>query len=64
MKQKSLFQIGQLVEGPPWEDMSRPWFICETVFTSDGLRTRICNGRWAKREDAEAALKEKEDAGG
>lgn len=65
MKRKSFFQIAQLVAGPPGDPAwLRPWFICETVITSDGPRTRICNGRWRTEEQAQRALKEKEDAGG
>lgn len=59
MNGKPLFQLAQLVAGPPGADLSRPWFICETVLTSDGPRTRICNGRWKTREEAHAALKDK-----
>lgn len=37
----------------------KPFFILETNLTIDGPRTRVCNGRWATQEEAEAALKEK-----
>lgn len=40
---------------------SRPWRIAETLITSDGLRTRFCDGTWATEEEARKEL-EKDEA--
>lgn len=57
---KPIFQIAKCVAGPNTDDwQSRPWFITETNFTSDGPRTRICEGRWATEQEARDALLEK-----
>jgi hypothetical protein len=60
---KKILQVAVLVDGP--EDDSAmnklPWFLLETTFTTDGLRTRICNGRWGSREEALAELKRREE---
>jgi hypothetical protein len=32
-----------------------PWLLLELTFTTDGPRTRVCDGRYASREEAEAA---------
>lgn len=55
---KSMFQLAQLVSGPGHE--TKPWFIIETNYTSDGPRTRMCGGRWATRVAAQAELEQKE----
>jgi hypothetical protein len=47
---KPFFQLAKLVDGTPDR---KPWFIIETHITSDGPRTRVCDGRWPN--DAEAA---------
>jgi hypothetical protein len=39
----------------------RRWFLCEVTFTTDGPRTRVCDGRYESREEAEAAYRERED---
>ncbi len=33
----------------------RPWFIIEPVATSDGVRTRICDGWYASEAEAQKA---------
>jgi len=33
----------------------KPWFIIEKYATSDGVRTRICDGWYSSRADAMAA---------
>lgn len=57
---ESIFQVGKLIEGPEDEDLSRPWFIVETVLTSDGMRSRICSGRWYTEEAARLVMGEKQ----
>ena len=37
------------------------WFLCEITFTTDGPRTRVCDGRYASREAAQAAYDEREE---
>ena len=61
---KSIFQVGELVAGPEGWMATNPqrFFILETVFTSDGPRTRMCEGRYRTREQAEEALRAKEAA--
>lgn len=34
-------------------DLHRPWFIIERVATSDGVRTRVCDGFWATKREAQ-----------
>lgn len=36
------------------------FFILETTHTSDGLRTRVCDGRWETQEAAEQEVKDRE----
>lgn len=31
----------------------RPYFIIERVATSDGVRTRVCDGFWASKKEAQ-----------
>lgn len=50
------YQLAQLVAGPPGEPSIGQWFITEVTITSDGYRTRICDGRWPTRERAQAEL--------
>lgn len=40
----------------------KPWFVIETTVTSDGPRSRICNGFYAERNEAkfEAELRNRE----
>lgn len=38
----------------------KPWFIVEHYLTSEGVRSRICSGRFATKEDAEARRDELE----
>lgn len=56
----TLFQVAFMTAGPFGRDASHPWFICETVLTSDGPRTRICNGRYKTEAEAWDVLKHKE----
>ena len=56
---KPIFQIAKLVSGLSVH-MRRPWFIMETRLTSDGPRTRICDGRWETEEEAQTLLAQKE----
>lgn len=55
---QSLFQVCELVSGPDGWEASNPcrFFVMETIFTSDGLRTRICEGRYKTRDEAEASI--------
>lgn len=40
--------------------VDKPWFILETVQTSDGPRTRVCDGFYLTRAAAEEELRVKE----
>lgn len=53
-KPKTILQVAELVAKPEWDKRPGRWFLTETVFTSDGPRTRICDGRWLTQEEAEA----------
>jgi hypothetical protein len=50
------YQIAQLVSGPTGREASHPWFMMETNLTSDGPRTRLCDGRWKTKEEALADM--------
>lgn len=39
----------------------RPWRLAETIFTSDGPRTRFLDGSWKAEEEAMAHMKELEE---
>lgn len=57
----SFYQIAELVAGSDVQQVladKRPWFVFETYWASDGPRTRICEGRYATREEAQQALDE------
>lgn len=56
----SIFCIIQQVS--PFDKVNNSYMIMETVFTSDGPRTRICNGRYLDYETAIEALRLKEKA--
>lgn len=51
---KSIFQVACLIAAPDEREMHTPWVVIETYWTSDGPRTRFCNGRWNTQEEAEA----------
>lgn len=53
-----MFQIAKQVSPVT----SRPWFIAETTITLDGPRSRIVDGRWATREEAEKYLEDKQSS--
>lgn len=40
---------------------TKRFFILETTVTSDGPRTRVCDGRWGTQDEAEAELKVREE---
>lgn len=57
--------ILQLAKHVPtnWDpEPSKPWFIIETYITSEGVRTRVCSGRWKTESEAKAALIERQKA--
>lgn len=37
------------------------FFHIETYITSDGIRTRVCNGHWPNLIEAQKALEDKQD---
>lgn len=39
---------------------AKPYVIIETIVTSDGVRSRICNGRWANYDEAWEEKQKKE----
>lgn len=56
-----MYQLAEVVSMSHTETLpSKPWFIVETYLTSDGPRTRICDGKWATRAEAEDVLFAKE----
>lgn len=61
MKNKSVFCI--IKQTYPYENVKNTFMIMETVFTSDGPRNRICDGRYLDHESAfhELKIKEKEN---
>lgn len=48
----SFFQLARQVQ----PETSQPWFLMETTFTSDGPRSRLCDGRWTTQEEAQTEL--------
>lgn len=46
--------------GPDGISGSPAWRIIETTFTSDGPRSRVCDGAWHSAEEAHKVLREKE----
>ena len=58
MKYKSIFCI--IKQTYPYDNIKNVFMIMETVFTSDGPRSRICDGRYLDHETAFSALKDKE----
>ena len=36
---------------------SKPFKLIELIDTSDGLRSRICDGQWSTLEEAQAEIK-------
>lgn len=56
---KQFFRIYQCVSGPGASTVGK-FVIVETYFTSDGFRSRVCDGMFSSREDADAALAQKE----
>lgn len=52
-----VFQIAELIGGTA---NGRPYFITEMTLTSDGMRTRICDGHYMTMDQAKHALAEKE----
>lgn len=57
MRTIKVFQIAELIGGTA---NGRPYFITELSMTSDGMRTRICDGHYMTMEQAERALAVKE----
>jgi hypothetical protein len=49
---KLKLEVAQLVS--IWS--SKPFFLVETNITSDGPRTRVCDGRWATQDEAHGEL--------
>lgn len=54
---RSIIQIAQQM----FPRTPHPFFITETVLTTDGPRTRICDGRYKTYEEADAELKKKSE---
>ena len=58
---KPLFQLAHIVSmRPDGSEEPKPWFVLETRITSDGMRTRICDGRYKTRQGAAASMELKE----
>lgn len=55
---KSIFCI--IKQTYPYDNIKNVFMIMETVFTSDGPRSRICDGRYLDHKDAMEALRIKE----
>lgn len=54
---KSIFQVVKQVHP---ENNSHPFFVIETMFTVDGMRSRICDGHWSTLEEARSVQLEYE----
>jgi hypothetical protein len=57
---KTIYQVAELIASSDPILPGLRFFILETRFTSDGMRTRICEGRHATAAKAADAIKEKE----
>lgn len=55
-EKQGFIQICQMVGAPRPADLVKPWFLVETYFTSEGMRTRVCSGRWATMAEAQTVL--------
>lgn len=53
----NFFQLMQQIFPPT----NRPWRIVETFTTSDGIRSRVCDGTWQTQEEAMDVLSIKEE---
>lgn len=61
MAMKPIFQLANIVSlRPDGSEEPKPWLVLETRITSDGMRTRICDGRYKTRQGAEATIDLKE----
>jgi hypothetical protein len=49
---KYAIQIAEMVS--PYS--AKPFFLVETNDTSDGPRSRVCDGRWATQDEAHGEL--------
>jgi hypothetical protein len=49
---KPVIQIAEMIS--PYS--AKPFFLVETNITSDGPRSRVCDGRWATQEEAHVEL--------
>lgn len=58
MSGKNKFEIAMIAGN----DILRPFFIIETYPTSDGLRSRICSGRYKSFVEAKNKVEEYEQA--
>lgn len=54
---RSIFQVMK----QEYPKTSRPYRIIETLVTSDGMRSRICEGCWTTFDEAKADLEAKEN---
>lgn len=52
----NIFHVSEQIQPP---GSAKPFFIVETVFTSDGPRSRVCDGRWATLEEVSKELANK-----
>lgn len=46
------YQVAKIVSPADEPEQSRPYFLVETIYTSDGPRSRICSGRYTREEHA------------
>lgn len=42
------------------ERNNKPFLLIEVYLTTDGMRTRVCNGRWGTLEEAKEEKKRRE----
>lgn len=58
MSNRPILQLAKLVGGPVF----KPWLLIETYLTSEGMRTRVCSGRWGSEEEARAEMVKRQEA--
>jgi len=63
MSQRPIIQVAELVGvGMQTGAYERPYFLIETMLTSDGPRSRVCDGRWETYLGADAERKRRIEA--
>lgn len=56
-----IFQLAWLESAPRDAQLSNRWFIVETYWTSDGPRTRVCDGGYLTEDEAKESKRKREE---